>query len=76
MGIVRTLLIVVAIFIALIIIKRLMTGRTPAAPPTQAQAPKLVQCAHCGLHVDPSQALRSGEHYDCSADHQQRGEKN
>lgn len=76
MGIVRTLLIVVAIFIALIIIKRLLTGRTPTAPPAQAQAPKLVQCAHCGLHVDPSQALRSGDHYYCSADHQQRGEKN
>jgi len=75
MGIVRTLLIVVAIFVAMVIIKRLLAGR-PKAPPAQAPAPKLVQCAHCGVHVNESQALRSGDHYYCSADHQQRGEKN
>ncbi len=75
MGIVRTLLIVIAIFVALIIIKRLLAGR-PQTPPAQAQAPKLVQCAHCGVHVNEAQALRSGDHYFCSADHQQRGEKN
>ena len=75
MGIVRTLLIVVAIFVALLLVKRLLGGRpqTPGAPP---QTPKLVQCAHCGVHVDQSQALRSGERYFCSADHQQRGENN
>lgn len=72
MGIARTLLIVVAIFVALIIIKRLLTGR-PHTPPAQAQAPKLVQCAHCGVHVDEQLALRTGDHYYCSPDHQQRG---
>jgi len=74
MGIVRTLLIVVAIFVALIIIKRLLAGR-PQTPPKQAQAPKLVQCAHCGVHVNEAQALRSGDRYFCCAEHQQRGEK-
>ena len=72
MGIVRTLLIAVAIFVALIIIKRLLAGRPPS-PPAPPQTPKLVQCAHCGLHVDKAQALRTGDHYYCSADHQQRG---
>ena len=74
MGIVRTLLIVVAIFVALMLIKRLLAGRPrpPAAPP---QTPKLVQCAHCGLHVNESEALRTGERYFCSAEHQQRAEK-
>lgn len=74
MGIVRTLLIAVAIFVALILIKRLLTGR-PRTPPAPSQAPKLVQCAYCGVHVDESQALRSGGHSYCSAEHQQRGEK-
>ena len=73
MGIVRTLLIVVAIFVALMLVKRLLAGR-PRTPPAQPQTPKLVQCAHCGVHVDEAQALRSGERYFCSADHQQRGE--
>ena len=73
MGIVRTLLIVVAIFVALMLVKRLLAGRSQT-PPAQPQTPKLVQCAHCGVHVDEAQALRSGERYFCSADHQQRGE--
>ena len=73
MGIVRTLLIVVAIFVALMLVKRLLAGRSKP-PPVQPQTPKLVQCAHCGVHVNEAQALRSGERYFCSADHQQRGE--
>lgn len=74
MGIVRTLLIVVAIFVALVIIKRLLAGRPQTPPPAQPQTPKLVQCAHCGVHINEAQALRSGERSYCSADHQQRGE--
>lgn len=74
MGIVRTLLIVVAIFVALMLLKRVLGGRprTPAAPP---KTPRLVQCAHCGLHVNESEALRAGERYFCSAEHRQRAEK-
>lgn len=74
MGIARTLLIAVAIFVALMIIKRLLAGR-PQTPPAQTQTPRLVQCAHCGVHVNEAQALRSADRYFCSADHQQRGEK-
>lgn len=75
MGLVRLALIAAAIVVALVLIKRLLGGR-PAAqnPPTKPAPPRLVQCAHCGVHVGESEAIRSGDRYYCSADHQQRGE--
>ena len=73
MGLVRLALIAAAVVVALVLIKRLLGGRPAQTPPTQPTPPRLVQCAHCGVHVSEGEAIRSGDRYYCCPDHQQRG---
>jgi uncharacterized protein len=42
----------------------------PTAPTGTARAPEgMVACAHCGVHLPESEALRLGTRAYCSADH-------
>jgi uncharacterized protein len=47
----------------------------PAAPPPGAvrQVEDMVSCAHCGVHLPGSLALRDRDHTYCSAPHREAG---
>ena len=59
--------------------ERAASGRGPAsAPPPPSAAPKqsaqdMVRCAHCGVHLPASDAVRSGVHSYCCAEHAAAG---
>jgi uncharacterized protein len=44
--------------------------RRPAAPPSPQD---MVACAHCGVHLPRSEALRLGRHSFCCEDHRRLG---
>lgn len=69
MGLLRFLAIAVLVAVALMLLKRLFMSRKPTATP-RTPAPKLVQCAYCGVHVSESEAVRSGDRFFCSVEHQ------
>jgi uncharacterized protein len=47
----------------------------PRVPSQAALAPRedMVRCAHCGVHLPGSDAVRSGERLYCSAEHAAAG---
>lgn len=49
----------------------------PRATPRRstAEAPPMVRCAHCGMHVPASEALSSEERWYCSRPHLEQGPK-
>jgi uncharacterized protein len=69
MGLIRLALLIAVVVVGLMLLKRLLAPRAPATP--SAATPKLVQCAHCGVHVSEAQAVRSGTRYYCSVEHRQ-----
>lgn len=56
-------------------VRRLRNRSQRAAPRPSLRADNFVACAHCGVHVPESQALRSGELSFCSPDHRRLGER-
>lgn len=42
----------------------------PRTPPPLAPPQDMVACDHCGLHLPRSEALSSGGHHYCCAEHQ------
>jgi uncharacterized protein len=73
MGLLRVLAIAAVVFVALMLLKRVLSSGK-STPTPRAPAPKLVQCAHCGIHVGESDAVRAGDRYYCSAEHRRLGE--
>lgn len=48
-------------------------ARRREAPPRERQIEAMRECAHCGVHVPDSEAVRDGELYYCSAEHRRAG---
>jgi uncharacterized protein len=71
MGLIRLAIIVAVVVVALMLLKRLLAPRASSSTPPPPATPKLVQCAHCGIHVSETQAVRSGARCYCSTEHQQ-----
>ena len=68
----RTLFIIIAIVLAFIIIKRLIS--TQSRSKTSAQSNKLdykntVRCEHCGTHVPMNTAYKADDKYYCNENH-------
>jgi uncharacterized protein len=64
----RTLLILIALAVVFLAVKRLFPS---ARPPKKKQLKQgtMVQCAHCGIYLpEPEAVNREGRHY-CSQDH-------
>jgi uncharacterized protein len=64
----RTLLIIIALIIIYMIVKRLWQKPRPPAPSGQ-QSGKIVQCANCGVYIPEQEALTRGERRYCSQAH-------
>jgi uncharacterized protein len=53
--------------------RRSRGARRESAPPPSPGAESMVTCAHCGVHLPASEALRLGERAYCSAAHRDAG---
>ncbi|MGD8559417.1 MAG: PP0621 family protein [Gammaproteobacteria bacterium] len=68
----RTLFVLIAIILAVVIIKRLITTQSRSKTtkqPDSLEYKDTIRCAYCGTHMPPSSALKKGENYYCSEQH-------
>jgi len=64
----RTLIIIIALAVIIMIARRLwQTPRPPAKP--GGKPGQMVQCANCGIYIPAQEALSRGEHFYCSQAH-------
>lgn len=68
MYLIRFLLITLAIWLAIVIIRQLIT-RPAKQVARRTVSGDMVRCAHCGLHLPKEEALREGDAYFCSQEH-------
>lgn len=67
---VRFLLIVVAVWLAIMIARQLLrSSKRTSAPPRQLPERDMVRCAECGLHVPRNEALDDDGRFYCSERH-------
>ncbi|WP_312940307.1 PP0621 family protein [Stutzerimonas balearica] len=71
MGLLRLLFWIAIIAAAVWLWRRVF--RKPPAGNAQAAEVTMVRCAHCGVHVPQSKALRAADAWYCSQAHLERG---
>lgn len=72
MNIVRLLIIGAAIWLAIMLLRRLISPRPrPMESRTNATS-TMVKCAHCGLHIPESEAILHHGHYYCCQEHRRQ----
>ena len=64
----RTLVILVAIALIVLAVRRLWQSSRPTGKQPQKSA-HMVKCTYCGVYVPESEALSSGNHFYCSGAH-------
>lgn len=69
----RTLLILIAVIIVVLTVKRLLAPPRPEKK-LQTRSGKMVQCAHCGMYVPETEALGYRDRHYCSAAHRDAGQ--
>ncbi|MCW8825823.1 MAG: PP0621 family protein [Gammaproteobacteria bacterium] len=70
MGIVRLIIIGVAVWLAFKLFKRMTSGpSTPESSVKESAPKKMVQCKQCGLHVPIDEALPKGDDHFCCDEH-------
>lgn len=70
----RIIIILIGLWLVLTIVKRALAARQkpPADKPSVAH---MVVCAHCGVHVPESEAIRNGNQRYCSEEHRKAAQK-
>ena len=70
----RIIIILIGLRLVLTIVKRALASRhkPPADKPSVAH---MVVCAHCGVHVPESEAIRDGNKLYCSEEHRKAVKK-
>lgn len=71
MTLLRLFLIAAAVWLVAFFIRRLLRQRRDNALKQQPPG-DMVRCAHCGLHLPKSEALRHDDLYFCSRQHLER----
>lgn len=64
----RTLLIIIALVIIFMVVKRLWQKPRPTGA-SGKQSGKMVQCANCGIYIPEQEALTAGDRRYCSQAH-------
>ena len=73
---VRLILIVVAVFVVIWLVRRAIAGpRAAGKPPAESGEQKgdLVNCAHCGVNLPQAEARGAGGRFYCSEEHWRLG---
>lgn len=74
MGLFRLLFWIALIATAIWLWRRLAKPRAGKRAPEKAtEAPPMVRCAHCGVHVPASGALANADRWYCSRQHLEQG---
>ncbi len=70
MNLIRIIVIAAVIWLAYVLFKRWLAGKTQSPPGTSSRPQeRMVKCAYCGVHIPESQALRNGANSYCSPEH-------
>jgi uncharacterized protein len=70
----RFILLVVALFILIWLVRSTLAGRKRGRPDSAAPPhSELVSCAHCGVHLPRAEARSAGGHHFCSEEHWRLG---
>ena len=67
----RFLIIVIAIFLASLVLRSLLSRATPSNKSKKLNSETMVPCAQCDLHVPKSEAICSDNHFFCGTRHEQ-----
>lgn len=67
----RILLILVAIGLVVMLLKRLAVGTGSSGQRKQGKVDRMVQCHQCGVYLPEADAIKDGGHYYCSPQHRQ-----
>jgi uncharacterized protein len=68
---IRLLIIALVIWLAVRLLRRFLAAQRSGATP--AYPPRMLPCAHCGVYVPESGAIRHGERAYCCEEHRQIG---
>jgi uncharacterized protein len=72
MGLARLIVIAIAIWLAIYMLRRLF--KQPSPPSSGDIAKDMVRCAQCGLHLPKAEAISDqGQYYCCQEHRQQHG---
>jgi uncharacterized protein len=68
---VRILIIAIAVWLAIQLLRRALRSSSSSKPtkPAEAQVPRMLQCVRCGVHVPEREALLRGDKVYCSQEH-------
>lgn len=71
MNLLRIILILLAIWLIAGVVRRMLRQRNGQSRrrSRELDAHSMVRCAHCGLHIPETEALRDGELFFCSTEH-------
>ena len=67
----KILLIIAAVWLVVFLLRRKLSA--PRAENPTIREVRTVRCAHCGMHVPESEAVRSQGHDFCSLEHRNLG---
>ena len=67
----RLIIILFGVWLVIQIIKRSFASSASSSRAGRAKPaiPRMVACAHCGIHVPESEAIRDGDRFYCSQEH-------
>lgn len=69
MGLIKLFILLVLAYIAWVFWRRLQATRADKLRPKPSQAPRMVRCAQCQLHLPENLALRQDDKWYCSSEH-------
>lgn len=75
MYLLRFILIALAVWLAVQLVRRLLRKPGKPARTTKAVTHRMVRCERCGLHVPEREAVREGERFFCSVEHRLEDKK-
>ncbi len=64
----RLVIILIGLWLVLTLIKRALAPHRKS-PPDKPAVAKMVACAHCGVHIPESTAVRDGDRLYCNEEH-------
>lgn len=71
MGLIKLFILLVLAYIALIFWRQMKAAQADRrrTPPPPQQAPKMVRCAQCQVHLPEHLAIRGGDNWYCCSEH-------
>lgn len=65
----RILIIAVAVWLAILLLRRALRTEVSRAPRTRGDVPRMLPCTRCGVHVPESEAVTVDGRTYCSKEH-------